>query len=188
MSYQKLLSQFENHPISIKRTDIIGAVNEYIDRPVKLFVSGLDTELLRGYYLSSEEAANSRWRNFSGGGPVVVVARGLNRCWSRLVIIKELMHVFDEENQKTSTADNFEIVLNELSSGVPTDDMAIQTRREHSSVTMALRILCPIAHISQMKEDFQKGQITPYDIALQFRIPEQYVSVILNESFLHNVY
>jgi hypothetical protein len=48
------------------------------------------------------------------GSSVVVVARGLNRCWERFVYVKELMHVFDGVDEATDSGEKFESMLEGL--------------------------------------------------------------------------
>lgn len=120
------------------------------------------------------------------GGSIVVVARGLNRCWERFVYVKELMHIFDDVEEATDSGEKFELMLEELA--MPSSkDFSPQTEAEIKCFWRALGVLCPERTRIEMAEKRKKGQIDDYGIALAFRIPQQYVRYLFELSYIGRI-
>lgn len=131
----------------------------------------LDTAVIRGYFLSSKNTEHPFVKSW--GANIVVLARGQNHCWERFVNTKELMHLFDEDGEPTDSADKFEQLLTEWE--VPEENLSPQKRSENKAFWMALACLCPESHRLSFEVQREKGHIDNYGIALQLKIPEQYV-------------
>ena len=74
---------------------------------IKEMKTTLDTTICRGYFLSAKNKDHPIVKCF-GGSNVIVLARDQNYCWERFVYTKELMHLFDSDDEPTDTADKFE--------------------------------------------------------------------------------
>lgn len=134
--------------------------------------SGLDTTKCRGMYLAAGNQEARLVQQF--GSAVIVLARELNYCWERFVFTKELMHVFDDVNEATTTPDLFERLLAELDT--PSSlERSPQMQSEIKGVWMALACLCPEENRKEFLAQKKKGHLDDYGIALQLRIPELYV-------------
>jgi hypothetical protein len=82
------------------------------------------------------------------------------------------MHLFDVENEKTGTDKAFEALLTEFEVQQPTERSS-QFTSDVKGLWMALSCLCPEKHRLEFIEQFQKGHIDHYGIALRLRIPQQ---------------
>lgn len=186
MSYKQVYERCKNLSISIKRTTIKDIVSDVSGQHIVWCTAGMNEENLRGLYLSPQNAKNTNFRNINKeGGPVIVTARGLNRCWTRLVYVKELMHVFDTDDQLTKTGENFEDITSTFGGDVYTNpnNRSPVVNAEFLALPMALGLLCPKIHLDEFRNMRIAGTIADNKIATAFRIPEQYVPAIMNPSF-----
>lgn len=166
-------------PPSISRNLICGKVQDIMDQQVRIVKHGLDTNVLRGLFLSGQ--STSRFVKQNGGNPVIVIARGMSEDWDRLVQVKEMMHLFDEEEEMTSSAAQFEELLNSLTA--PSGIVAPQLRTEFEAVYMALACFCPEPARQQFIKDIQAGHTEEYEVALKLRLPKQFVKTLLTPHF-----
>jgi len=173
MTYKSLYESIQSHELPINRNFVREKIIE-VARVQKLTIvaSGLDTNVCRGYFLHAQNTENPLVRQC--GGYVVVFARSLNRCWQRLVITKEMMHLFDNEEAATDTGEKFEHALSELFE-VSSPSPSLQTQSEFNCFWMALGILCPEHLRQKFMKDRKSGHLDDYSIALKLRIPERYV-------------
>ncbi len=160
--------------IKDKALDLTGAGK------IAVVKSGLDINDCRGFYLS---AGNKEARIVQQiGSNVIVLARDLNYCWERFVFTKELMHVFDSEDEKTSSPELLEHLLAELDT--PSSlERSKQMVSEIKGFWMALACLCPEKNRQDFLAQKQKGHLDDYGVALQLRIPQQYVSNLFTPNF-----
>lgn len=158
---------------------------------ISVVKSAMEIEVCRGYFLSARNTDHQFVRQH--GTHVIVLARGMNRCWDRFVYIKwdrfvyikELMHLFDQDAEKTGTAEEFDRQLTELFGGPLTPDNASpQIISENKAFWMALGALCPESARQECKGLIDKELIDEYGIALKLRIPQQYVNRLFQENFL----
>lgn len=68
----------------------------------------------------------------------------LNVCWKRFVCCKELMHVFDNAQEKTNSPERFRDLLSELETPLEAENSSEMYRAESRAMWMALAILCPM--------------------------------------------
>lgn len=149
-------------------------------KKIAVVKSGLDVDHCRGLYLS---ATNTEARIVQQiGSDVIVLARDLNYCWERFVFTKELMHIFDQESETTSSPELFEGLLADL-------DMSSALERSQQMISeikgfwMALACLCPEKHRQDFANQKAKGHLDDYGIALQLRIPQQYVPSLFAQNY-----
>lgn len=145
--------------------------------------SGLDITQCRGMYLSLEETDHHFIRQ--NGCRVIVLARDLDKPWSRVVHAKELMHLFDDAGSAADTGEKFETLLTELTGGASVD-LSPATRSEIKCFWMALSVLCPENHRQKLLAARKQGEIDHATIAVQLRIPELYVEHLLSPIFDRN--
>jgi hypothetical protein len=112
---------------------------------------------------------------------LIVLARDLNYCWERFVFTKELMHLFDTDEEMTKTPDQFENLLTGLAQ--PTVEKPPQAVAEAKAFWMALACLCPEKDRVEYKAQIEKGHMDNYAVALQLRIPEQWVTALLHPEY-----
>lgn len=180
-NFQKLYDFCQDLPCppAISRNVICGKVQEIMDQPVRVLMHGFDTRVLRGLFLCGN--SNSALVKQNNGHPVVVVARGMTEDWERLVQVKEMMHLFDEDDEMTSSEAQLEELLNALIA--PSSVQTAQVRTEVEAVFMALACFCPEDTRQQFMKDIALGHTEEYEVALKLKLPQQYVRVLLAPHF-----
>ncbi|WP_075322417.1 hypothetical protein [Acidithiobacillus albertensis] len=147
---------------------------------VRVIKTSMDTSVMRGSFLGTE-SENSYVQN--SGVAHIVLARGLNHCWERFVFVKELMHFFDEEEEKTTSA-VFDLLLDSFSSPSSLEDPPSPIYlSEVNAVWMAVACFCPETYRLKLKNDLQNGHIDEYGIALKLKIPKQHVRLLMSHKF-----
>ena len=169
-------------PPRIKRNLVAEKITQLTGLEARVFIVDLDTEVCRGLFLSAcnEDVPLVR---MAGGKAVIAIARGMNRCWDRFVQVKELMHLFDSEDEMTGTPEAFKHLLTEFSVRLPDFDTSKQMNSEVRALVMALACLCPETQRLQFVEARKRGEIDNYQVAVQLRIPEFYVQTLLVPRF-----
>ncbi len=118
----------------------------------------------------------------AGGCPVIVIARGQNRCWTRFVWVKELMHLFDTKLEYVSSKEELERQLAGLMS--PTLDRSPQLYSEGICFWRALAALCPEETRQSYIHRRDRGEdLTDLQVATELRIPQQYVYRLFDPNF-----
>lgn len=184
MSYKELYEYCQTLSPEVSRTQLKNKVLELsgLDQ-IRTIKTTLDTSKCRGFYLS---ASNTDHRIVQQvGHHVIVLARDMNRCWERLVYAKELMHVFDTDEIATDSGDAFEKVLTELT--LQSSERSKQTTSEILCLWMALSVYCPENHRLHLKSDREAGRLDDYTIALQLRIPQQYIPHLFSERYITTI-
>jgi len=167
----------------ISRRLITDRVFELTKQKVRAVKSSLDINNVRGFFVSAKNE-KSRWVQQFGSN-VIVLARDLNYCWERFVYTKELMHLFDEEDELTRTHDHFERLLTSFGPIVVNDpgEITKQSRAEDKAFFRTLSVLCPEKYRLDYQDQFTKKRLDHYAIALQLRIPELYVPFLISHSY-----
>ncbi|HAE03231.1 MAG TPA: hypothetical protein DCL95_15895 [Rhodospirillaceae bacterium] len=146
--------------------------------------SGMDVTVCRGLYFSATSKTHKIVQQL--GSHVIITERSLNECWTRFVYVKELMHVFTPAHEASDTGSRFEELLADLSAPILSSP-SNQMLSEVDAFWMSLAVLCPEARRLEMKESLEKNEIDNYGIALELKIPEQYVPRLFEERYLRNV-
>lgn len=113
---------------------------------------------------------------------LIVLARSLDKVWRRIVYTKELMHIFDEPDEKTDTPEKFDIQLERF--GDPSADPSPQSRAESKAFWRALAVLCPEEYRSRQKDLIEAGETSESVIAARLQIPVVHVSRLFRNDFL----
>lgn len=172
MPYKELYDFCQTLSPKISRRDIRKKSLELMSVPrIRHVRTTIDTNISRGYFLRPQ---NSSHQIVSAiGNYAIVTARDLNYCWERFVYVKELMHIFSAQAQATDTGEKFEALLNEFTG--PSTTISPQMEAEFDAFWMALGVLCPERKRLEYKKAKEDMQIDDYSIALDLRIPQQYV-------------
>jgi hypothetical protein len=183
MSYRNLYAHCQQLTPKISTKEIKRVVLEITGKTqLDVIINSPDPRKLRGYFLSSERTSDDRFPKLLGKN-VVVLARGMNDCWNRFILTKEMMHLFDTPNEETSTPEQFKTLLQEFEPANPIKASSPQYASESKGFWMALACLCPEANRLEFIEQYEKSQINYYGIALKLRIPEQLVPVLFKEDY-----
>lgn len=185
MSYAELYRYCQNLPTPISRAAVIPKVVELTRRPRKplILIRSMDPAHLAGFIVFPGPDANPdhpivRWGR---GEPVIFVARPLNYCWRRFVVIKELMHYFDPPLARVSTESDFEALVTEFSA--PQLDRSRAMDCEVRALWMALGIICPEEQRQQMERQRLVGAIDDATIAERLKMPLAYVPLLFHTHF-----
>jgi hypothetical protein len=109
--------------------------------------------------------------------------KDLNVCWHRYVCCKELMHVFDTPEERTSSAEKLDQLLGEIESPLPSDRQSPMFQSETRTLWMALAVLCPLPLRDHFQPMWADGTMSEYEIALELRIPEELIQPIMSDRY-----
>jgi hypothetical protein len=138
----------------------------------------LDERYIRGFYIEGPLGSPS---NIGRNEVLIVLARGLDKHMRRMVLTKELMHAFDEEEELADTAEKFDSQVERLLS--PGKGPSPQIRAENKAFWRALGILCSDERRTGYAKKLAAEQITLPVIAAALQIPTQYVRHYFREDF-----
>ena len=126
-------------------------------------------------------AKNSgHWLVHMFGSSVIVLARGMNRCWDRAILLKELMHLWDDPDEMVDTGDAFERQL----SGMSVSDFGHKpVSAELLCVWKAILLFCREEERQHLLQTAANGPTDTYAVALQLRMPELYVPLLLGKEY-----
>jgi hypothetical protein len=125
MSFKLLYAHVQTLTTKINRNHLRDKVIDLAGRgPVRTLKTTLDTEKCRGFYLSARNLTHRMVQQH--GANLIVLARGLNYCWERIVYVKELMHLFDDPDEAADTGAKFESLLSELNTGSSKPSKALE--------------------------------------------------------------
>jgi len=186
MSYSEIYHRFAKSTPHIGRNDIRDAVSAVTGIPKfqPILSAALDIKVCRGYYLSprSDHPLVTQF-----GRHIIVLARDLNRCWMRFVLVKELMHLLDGAVDAADTGEKFEALLTEFTGPVSGVAWSSQTLSEFKAFWMALGLFCPAPVHRKLLAARKSGHISDYAIAVQLRIPEVYVPNLFTAAYKNNL-
>ena len=90
---------------------------------------------------------------------------------------KELMHIFDTEEGMIKNPDDFAGLLFEIELEPPAAPSA-GFLSENNAKWMALLCLCPKETRDMWVQRLDANEVTEYEMALQFRIPEDFIRFV----------
>lgn len=178
MTYSALYNHCQSLDIPISRKKLTPKVLEITGAKVQAARIDADDQFFRGCFL----AIGSGHQLVSQlGANVIALRRGMNPCWERLVFIKELMHLFDSDDEKTYSAESFQENLEFLT--MPGSNNCAQGKSEVMAVWRALAVLCPEAQRQKFLTERNKAHIDDYGIAFKLKIPQKYVPYLFSKQF-----
>lgn len=170
MSFRALYNYRQTLSEQVKKTQVLKLAQEHSGKEALLQCTGvLDTEILRGLYLSFDDP-RVRQLEYLNGRNLILFSRELNPCWSRLVIFKESMHLFDTPAESTSTADDFSGLLDEFAVRPP-GKPSLEMRSEINAVWMALSLFLREEDRAELAQKRANGEVTDNEIAHHVRMP-----------------
>jgi hypothetical protein len=177
MSYRALYEYAQQLSIPVSRKILIEKVCELTGKKQpRACKSAMDETYVRGYFVAPGVITNNRLKDFNDGRPLIVVNRGLNRCWERFVFVKELMHYFDSPLENVSSGDEFDALLNSFTASAPDSERSDAFNSELKSFWMALGVLCPETIRQEYVRQKEHDSITDLEIATALRIPQLYIT------------
>lgn len=186
MRYAQLYNYCQTLDAPISRKALIPKVQELTKRPLppKIIASGINPAIIAGFILWPGKSEHP-FAKFGRGEPVIVIARELNYCWSRFVIVKELMHYFDQPLGYVSSDEDFGALLQEFSS--PKLDRSPAMDAEVDALWRALGVLCPELLRQKLQRQREDGEIDDLTIAQRLKLPKAYVPTLFDPDFKQNM-
>ena len=91
------------------------------------------------------------------------------------------MHIFDTEEGSVRNEDEYRGFLGEIE--MKPMEPSIKYISENTAKWMALLVLCPKTHRDAVKIMAEEEDISNYDVALKFQIPEQIIPSLFSEYY-----
>lgn len=173
---QTLTPKIKRNVVKKKALEITGK------KTVACIRLALDTTEMRGLFLSVNDKDDPYVKQL-GCDIIVLPKLPLNECWERFIFVKELLHLFDSDEQRTSTAEQLGELLSEFDTLPPSGERSPQFESEVDTAWMAIACLCPETFRVKYLDDYNNGRASHYDIALELRIPEQQVRALLRKDY-----
>lgn len=190
MSYARLYDAIQGRPIYIKRNVIRDEILSItgIDKVSIIKTSRLTLNVCRGIYISPLSIEHPF--ACTVGQHAILISRDLNRCWERLIIVKELMHLLDGDSEAIDTGEKFDRVLSEIF--VNSGTICPQTRSEFRALWMALGVLVPEKIRLSLRDEWiqakSHGVISAdLDIAHKLKIPAIYIPFLFSPTYAQEV-
>lgn len=185
MTYASLYDYCQELTVPVSRADIVPKVVELARRPrgPLIMLRGMDPQKLAGFTVwpGPDADPHNVYVKWGRGEPVIVVARDLNYCWKRFVVIKELMHYFDRPLEKVTNAADFAALVSEFSG--PQIDRSNAMGSEVRALWMALGVICPENLRQQLESRRLHQQISDMDIAQMLKMPVVYVPLLFQPHY-----
>jgi len=183
MSYFELYQRVQTMPNArIKSSWIRDRVIEFTDL-VKIkeqWTRHIDPEILRGFYILGPQGAPIPLLENEG---LIVIAKDMPEAEQRIVRVKELMHAFDQFDERTDNPDKFKAQIDGFFS--PTANASPQFVAEHKAYWMALGVLCPAELRFQFRQKLSDGETTIDLIGSTLKIPVRVVHDLIRDDFEH---
>ncbi len=112
---------------------------------------------------------------------------GLNFCWQRFAVCKEMFHcILDADADNRVTGMDTLLKLSELlvSEASATLEEFAPHDTEQIAEILALETLFPLELRGYYKEDYNAGLITDHQLALRYRIPEEYARIGMYSNYI----
>lgn len=155
-------------------------------KKVTIVKMALDHNKMRGFYISHRNE-DTLYYQAPSGYAVIVLSTSLDDRWMRYVEMKELMHLFDDPLQSTSTAAEFESLAAGMIENVDPAKMSPQCLSEFECMWRAVSLFCPEVHRQELQQKREQGLMTDAQIAEQLGIPERFVAWLMSEHYKTNI-
>lgn len=120
------------------------------------------------------------YRNYSNKKIIISVCTN-NTCWKRFMVTKELCHMLSDGDDEHKTNDVIGLIHDIVSRKILVDpdkfSLDFEIRSEYLNVIFSFELLCPIRFNYLLKDK----NVTSYEIASTFRIPESIVDTFRSE-------
>ena len=184
MTYSKLYDLVQRHTNKLGtkwiRDQVIDITS--ISSVKEQWTGVLDDTSIRGFYI---EGPLGPPVPLDDNEVLIVLARSLNRDWRRIVYTKELMHAFDEPDEKTDTPEKFDVQSEKFSD--PSVEVSPQFRAEVKALWRALGALCPEELRLEFKSAIDNERMSEAVVAARLRIPIQFIRLLIRNDFIKNI-
>lgn len=101
----------------------------------------------------------------------------------RFALTKELMHVFDSDDEKTDTREKFVRLAREIQNQPLNEHASAMYHSELGTKWMALVILCPMHIRNKYLVGYKKKEIEGFEIAEKLRLPEWVIPYLMDDYY-----
>lgn len=186
MSFLDLYNNRQQFSGRIKRTQVLELVREHSGKDLTYFITGKITiDICRGMFLGVDDPQRPEFK-WAVGKNLIAIARGNNRCWQRMVLFKECMHLFDEPLQKVGTEDSFEDLIDTFVATSP-GQRAPGMESEIVAFWMGLSMFASESERVELVQSRTSGEITDPQIAEKLKMPLQYVPNFMGEAYRSSI-
>lgn len=98
----------------------------------------------------------------------------------RFALTKELMHVFDSEDEKTNSRERFVQLANEIQNQPLAEHASPMFTSELNTKWMAVIVLCPRHIRANYLEPYRQKQLEAFEVAETLNIPEWLVRYVMD--------
>lgn len=143
----------------------------------------IDANVIRGFYI---EGPKNPPVALGDNQALIVLARSMcdgvqGEHWRRAVLAKELMHVFDQDDEKTHTREQFDALVHRF--GDPSAPLTAQFRAESKAYWRSLAVLCTEKKRLEYKAALQAETVSFDVVAISLRIPVAVVRDMMSDLF-----
>ena len=180
MTYRELYGRMQNNNGKISTKWIKEQVIDItpISAVKEQWTGVIDNTMMRGFYIEGPLGPPTPLLD---NEVLIVLARSLDREWRRIVYTKELMHAFDEPEEKADSPETFDLQIEKVSD--PSADMSPQYRAEIKALWRALGVLCSAEMRATFKEEIEKDTMSEAVVSARLSIPEPFVRILVREDF-----
>ncbi|HEY3911196.1 MAG TPA: hypothetical protein VGM07_15080 [Stellaceae bacterium] len=139
----------------------------------------LDPNFMRGFYIEGPLGPPVPIKERES---LIVLARGLDPNWRRLVYAKELMHVFDEPEEKIDTSEKLDAQAEKCAD--PQADSSPQFRAENKALFRAVSLFCQESRRLEYERALSRNEISLDVISASLRIPAVYARHLFRQDYL----
>ena len=180
MSYRELYERVQpgNGRVSTRQIkDIVKDVTG-ITAVKEVWTGVIDETKIRGFYIEGPVGPPVP---LAANEVLIVLPRSLTKDWRRVVYAKELMHAFDEPDEKADTRKKFDRQIERIAD--PTAAMSPQFLAEVKALWRALGVLCSESARAEFRSMIAERVMSDTMVAAQLRIPELFIGTLVREDF-----
>lgn len=166
-----------------KLREIINAYHHGIGQVDVIYVQHTEPNRQAFYRLTDSDRASSREEEYTNAEIVCCDALQEHPRERRYACTKELMHVFDTDEQRADSREKFIGLMREIQNRPMGDDMSPMYKSELDTRWMAAIALCPRHLRDQHREAYQRKEIENFNIAEIFRIPEWVAPFVMDDYY-----
>jgi hypothetical protein len=175
--------QIQGHRISTKWLRAKAIEFSHITKIKEQWSGVIDANVIRGFYIEGPKGPPV---SLDDNQALIVLARAMcdgvhGDHWRRAVLAKELMHVFDENDEKTHTRDQLDALMHRF--GDPSAPLTSQFRAESKAYWRSLAVLCTDKKRLEYKAALKAETISFEVVATALRIPTPIVHDMMSEMF-----
>lgn len=111
---------------------------------------------------------------------LILYSSTLNLCFKRFCVCKEAVHLMMDTEPSQYTEDVIDLIQQLITGVSISPNTPIES--EYFAVLVALEVLVPY-HMRQGLDELLSNGAKTYDLALQCRVPEKYISLLFNSKY-----